>query len=104
MKAKPKRHPLLTPGMARVLADLRALDKVGDIAEIVCDGLECWVGLRRTSWGTVGRLLQLCLLAEDDGGGAYHYTPHDEAYKMLDDPTYEPRIVEAIRTGRPVLR
>ncbi len=101
---KGKRNKYLTKGMDRALRDMVALDEGGEIGEIVCDGNECWVGFRRTTWGTVNRLLRLCLLTENDSGGAMHYDLNQESYSVLKDPNYEPMILEALRTGKPVIR
>lgn len=56
----------MTPGMRRVMA-LMALAEDEDRhedAEIVCEGLACWVGSRRTNRGTVTRLLRAMVLQD----------------------------------------
>lgn len=99
------RNKHLTPGMERALKDLRAM---GDDAEIACEGLECWIDLRRTTWRVVNALLKLCLLKDDGFGkgctGFQRFVPNCESYRLLDDPNYEPIIIEAMRTGKPVIR
>ena len=102
---KPKRNKFLTKGMEAVLMDLRALEPAGEIAEIVCEGNECYVGNRQTNWQVVYRLLRLCLLKHEDEGRGYHrFEPNSDTYKVLDDPNYEPGIIEVLRTGKPVVR
>lgn len=99
------RNKYITAAQAQALKDMRALGKAGEIEEIVCDGGECWVGSRRTSWQVVNALLQLCLLrVDDDGSGCHHFGPNSETYRVLDDPNYEPGIIEHYRTGKNVVR
>ena len=101
---KHERNKYITKGMEAVLRDMRALQK-DDIPEIVCEGLQCWVGQRRTTWAVVNRLLRLCLLRhEHSETGFQRFEPNEETYRVLDDSSYEPMIVEAMRTGKTVQR
>jgi hypothetical protein len=56
----------------RLLLDLEAREAEEDAepAEIVCEGLACWIGTRRTSHALANRLLALMLVGEasDEGG------------------------------------
>lgn len=36
--------------------------------------------------------------------GFQRFEPNEESYRVLDDPDYEPMILEAIRTEKPVQR
>jgi len=99
------RNKHLTAGMERALQDLR---KMGDDAEIACEGLECWIDLRRTNWRTVNALIRLCLVKPDGFNercsGFQRFVPNCETFKLLDIQNYEPMIVESMRTGKPVTR
>ena len=90
---RPVRHPLLTKSMEKVLQIL-----VNEDEYIICEGLRVWVGDYRTSWKTVYRLLQLCLIQEDElssKGGVTIYFPNSEAHKVLSNPKYKPEILMA---------
>lgn len=68
-------------------------------AELVCEGLECYVGLERTSRSVVNTLLRLVLVrCEDFGNGSVErYTINADGRKMLADPNYVPEIVGHMR-------
>lgn len=62
-------------------------------AEIVCSGLECWVGDHRTNWKIVNGLLRLCLLRDvSDTKGCLRFTLNEEGRAMADNPNYVPII------------
>lgn len=65
----------LTPAGLRALRLLLELEaregeEDADPAEIVCEGLACWIGTRRTNHALANRLLSLMLVGEasDEGG------------------------------------
>jgi len=77
--------------------------------DIAWAGIEVWVGGARYSAATARKLVELCLITPDrgsQGGGNsdlyWHITPCGRA--IIKDPGYEPAIIEARRTGRPVFR
>ena len=61
----------LSPAANRLLQELLLLeaDDEADPA-IVCEGLECWIDDRRTSWRTVRQLLQAVLISDTSWGDA----------------------------------
>lgn len=97
----PKLHPILTPASARVLRWM-----IDEGEELVCEGIEAWVGQHRTHPRIADRLLEWCLLRDvtDDGGKLRRYAAHDECRLVLADPNYETRWQEHLRTGKPVTR
>lgn len=68
-----------------------------DDAEIVCCGIECWLGSRRISWRTVRALLCCILISEDDEGkGVYRYRINGSGREVLRDESALARIRSAI--------
>lgn len=67
----------LTPGARRLLEWLATTEAAANAGEsdenspgeVVCEGLECWYGLRRTNGATVKQLRSYCLIS-DSGCGA----------------------------------
>lgn len=67
---------MLSKRAIEVLQSLQAAERAEnwDHAEIVCDGIDCWMGDERISRQTVNRLVRVVAVSLDDGGGAEHYT------------------------------
>lgn len=96
---KVKRNPFLTPAMERVL---RWMIAEGPEGELVEEGREVWYGLERTSPAVVKRLLRLCLIRDETPDGAMtetryrYYSVNEEGVKIVNDPSYKPKILEAM--------
>ena len=98
MSEKHRLNPALTPACAKVLRLMVENDE-----ELAVEGMQCWVGSHRTSRVVVKRLLEECLIAPD-GRESIYYHPTPDAKHVLDDPDYETRWREHLRTGKPVYR
>ena len=77
---------------------------VDEKEEMAWSGIAVWVGATRYSASTARKLLSLCLIKSDSGGREIYWclTPCGEA--IIKDPDYEPAIITAQRTGKPVFR
>ncbi|AOG02853.1 hypothetical protein [Bosea sp. RAC05] len=84
-----------------VLRSLRAAERAQnwEDAEIVCDGLDCWMGAERISRQTVTRLIRVVALSFDDGGGAEHYTLNGTGRALAENPALVRDIEAAIARG-----
>lgn len=86
----------MTKAALRTLREMVAAENDGfyEDAEIVCDGVECWVGARRIARATVNVLLRLCLVADqsEGNGGVEHYGLNDEGRALAANPDYVPSI------------
>lgn len=93
----------LTPAMHLALTELdkAECEERFDDAEIVCDGIECWLGYRRVSYRTVKALLKLMALSFDESGGAQHYTLNDTGRAIQGRPALAKEIYAAVLKGRP---
>lgn len=92
-------NPALTPACAEILRLMLA-----DGEELVVDGIEVWVGTRRTSRSVFTKLVSECLIAQDGQDSIYWHAKEEECRRVLDDPNYETMWREAQRTGRPTIR
>ena len=55
-----------------------------EAGEIVCDGLDCWVGLERTSRRVVDQWLECCFVRPDDfSGGAARFRINESGERFL---------------------
>jgi len=91
---KPKR--LLSVRALEVLKAMRSDPEAN--GELVCSGIEVWVGLERTSHSILKKLLQLCLVSKESNPGGYDiYILNSDGRQIIDDPTYEPPIVDILR-------
>lgn len=96
---KAKRNPYLTPAMERVL---RWMIAEGPEGELVEEGREVWYDLERTNVATVRRLLRLCLISDEGKDGCFthgsyrRYSINEEGRKIVEDPAYKPKVLEAI--------
>lgn len=95
----------LTPAAWRLLREsVTALDRDDDAgAEIVCEGIEAWIGNRRTTRATVDQLLYFTLVSEayGDGFGQGYtvYLPNDTGRAALRRPAVLAEILEAFEKG-----
>ncbi len=82
--------------MEKVLRLMRDEDE-----DLVTEGLECWVGLTRTSRTVVHSLLGLCLIKQDEYtvSSFRRYVLSEDGTKILADPVYIPRILRT-KEGR----
>lgn len=89
--------------MRRTLEELRdATDQERyEDAEIVCDGLQCWLGMRRVAWMTVNKLQQFVAISDvsDENGGARRFTINETGREILKDESVIYELMKALRTG-----
>lgn len=88
---------LVTPACLRALRALRDAEvrEEYENAEIVCDGIECYIDLTRISYRTVQAMLRLCLIHDDsDTKGCCRYSLNEDGRAMADNPEHVPRIVQ----------
>lgn len=94
----------LTPGMRRVLELMARAEDEGrhEEAELVCEGIECWVGLARTNRAVV-RLLLRSLLVRDvsDTGGIERYAVNDTGRAALRRPAVVDEVAQTLARGVP---
>lgn len=70
--------------------------------EIVCEGVQCWIGTRQTSWGLVRGLLRLLALKDvSDTKGLQRFTINDTGRAILRRPELENEITYHILKGKP---
>ena len=95
-----KTEKMLSKAAKQILIDMLDAETRDDLedAEIVCEGRECWLGLRRVSKACVNELLRLCLLHDDSeqGKGVERYTLNSEGRAIVLDEKYTPLIVRAL--------
>lgn len=73
----------MTKAQRRVLEWLRD-HRDGATGYIICEGLECWYGLRRTNRVTVDGLLVLCLVSQlSNEGGCELYAINESGVRAL---------------------
>jgi hypothetical protein len=93
----------LSPSMRRTLEELRdnADQERYEDAEIVCDGLECWLGQRRIARMTVNKLQQLTSISDvsDQNGGTQRFTINETGRNILKDESQVPELFKALRAG-----
>lgn len=67
-------------------------------AEIVCEGLECWLGQRRVARRTLQVLIRLVLVSrQSNEGECERYALNEDGRAMAADENYEPRIIALMR-------
>lgn len=100
-RLRPRLHPALTPASARVLRWM-----IEEKEQLVVEGLDVWVGCHRTNHRVVKTLLEQAIIKRDSTSGmsAVYYCVTPDAQKCLDDPDYETRWTEHLRTGKSVHR
>jgi hypothetical protein len=93
---------ILTPTQRLILTTLRDAEDASDFhnAEIVCEGIECWIGYMRISRATVNALVRMVLLHYDKVGGAEHYTINGSGRAALEDENVIERIQHCLATGQ----
>lgn len=92
---------MLSKRAIEVLQSLQAAERAEnwDHAEIVCDGIDCWMGDERISRQTVNRLVRVVAVSLDDGGGAEHYTLNGTGRALAEDPALVGDVEAAILRG-----
>ena len=69
-------------------------------AEIVCEGLACWLGTTRLRRSTVNQLLRVVALTDaSDTEGVDRYVINETGRSLLRRPELESEITAALRTG-----
>ena len=88
--------------MRQVLEDMRTAEQkeTYDDAEIVCDGSECWVGLRRISRRTVDGLLRLAAISPEKFDKSSVYVLNDTGRALLKRPELATELRLALYQGR----
>lgn len=99
----------LTDVQRHVLTKLRdAEDNVTEAAdpfgypdyEIVCEGLDCYIGLERTSRRTVNALLNLMAISEVGGGGNFaRYQINETGRNILADESQIDVVLRSVCEG-----
>lgn len=86
----------LTPAERAVLRQLQDAEYPDN--EIVCDGRECWIGDRRTTWRVVNSLLGMVAISDvsDEGKGARRFTINESGRHILADESNIQRLATAI--------
>lgn len=89
----------LTLSEREILTILR--DKEYPDNEIVCDGRECWIGLRRTTWRLVNSLLGMMAISDvsDEGRGARRFIINESGKNILADESNIQRLCTAVLKG-----
>lgn len=79
---------LITPTVVSVLQEMARAERAEEWedAEIVQDGGQVWLGLRRLSVQTVNRLLVLVLVRHTKEGGCDHYTLNEDGRRVAANP------------------
>lgn len=86
--------------MERLLRDMVEVED-----ELAVEGNMAFVGTTRYAVRTVRALTRLCLISPSGGSALdtyWHLAPCGR--RIIEDPAYEPAIITAIQTGRPVIR
>jgi hypothetical protein len=93
----------LTTAMRHLLDELLVAEREGRLeeAEVVCEGVECWVGYRRVSRNTINALLRLLALSQDRLGGAEHYSLNCIGRELSAQPALAEKVRLAILHGKP---
>lgn len=88
--------------MHEVLEDMHKAEqkKRFEDAEVVCDGLECWVGLRRISRRTVDGLLRLTAISPEKFDKSSVYVLNDTGRALLKRPDLATELRLALYQGR----
>ncbi len=86
------RSPFLTAASEKVLRLMVEAQDTMD-GELVCDGLEVWVGMHRTNRAVLNSLLLNCLIrGPETNGGTEIYRACEESRAILENPSYQPMI------------
>jgi hypothetical protein len=97
----PKHTPgaFITASMRWVLERLASSEYPDN--EIVCGGLDCWVGDQRTNWQTVNKLLQIIAISDvsDENGGARRYVINESGRHYLKDEALVYDVLKAVHEG-----
>lgn len=89
-------------------ADTDASRAIYDHDEIVCQGIECWIGLERTNWRVVLGLLRLIAISDRSdegnsmGGDVRRFRLNETGRNYLKDETQIDAVLTALRDNRPI--
>lgn len=93
--------PFISNGALKLLREMHAAEKAEcyEDAEIVCDGLSCWLGNRQTTRRTVTQLLRVCVVSDvsDAGKGADRYVLNEDGRAIAEDDQHVPLLVRQMR-------
>ncbi len=93
----------LTPAMLRVMALMAQAEdeERHEDAELVCEGLACWVGSHRTNRGTVRRLLRAMVLRDVScGEGVERYALNGTGRAALRRPEIVAEVAALVLANR----
>jgi len=96
---------MLSKRSLEILAEMDAAEKREDWedSEIVCSGIDCWLGLTKVSRRTVDALLRhLAVSYAAEPGATERYVLSGTGRAILADPSVADRIVAAVLAGKPV--
>jgi len=93
----------MTPAMLRTLREMRDAEKQEDFedAQIVCSGIECWLGLRCISRRTVYGLLRLMVIKPCWESATEYFEITGTGRSVLERPELEHELQTAILVGKP---
>lgn len=89
--------------LLRIMAREEA-DENWDDAEIVCEGITCYLGGNRTSQKTVNNLIEHCCVSEcsDEGSTLHRYRINGTGKAALEDQSVPDKVRLALLRGIPV--
>lgn len=83
----------MTPGAKRTLDELSS----GEDCDILCDGVVCYVGSRRTTWSVVYELLRIIAIDDvSDSDKLKRYILNDTGRSLLRRPELEAELKEVL--------
>lgn len=93
----------MTPAQIRTLTEMRDNEDCNDFdgSQIVCSGVECWLGLRRISRRTVNCLLRLLAIKPAWESAINYFCITDAGRSLLERPEFENELRAAILVGKP---
>ena len=95
MKATPNK---LTRAQRRVLTQMRDAEYPDN--ELICDGLECWIGRTRTSWRVVNALCWMMAISDcSDENGCPRFAITETGVHILKDESNVEQVINAARKG-----
>ena len=68
-------------------------------AEIVCEGIRCWLGDCQVSYSTVQGLLRLVLVSDTSDSGVHRYTINDTGRGVLLRPELAAEVERVLAAG-----
>lgn len=96
---------MLSPRALEILKEMHAAEAREDWedSEIVCSGIDCWLGLTRVARRTVTSLVRhMAVSLASEPGSEERYVLSGTGRKILEDPAVADRVLAALLTGQPV--